>query len=97
MSENVSHPQNVTFREENDLKEIDSVLKEIEKKVLENRSQFDDTLKTIKDFRRIFDQDSSRMNQAIFNDDPIEEIHLETLRTISVLIEILSRAKKNKA
>ena len=96
MSESVSHPQNETSRKENDLKEISAALKAIEKKVLENRSRFDDSLETIKDFRRIFDQDSSRMNQAIFNDAPSEEIRLETLRTISVLIEILSRAKKNK-
>lgn len=74
--------------------DIAFVLKEIEKKVLENRVQFDDTGKTIKDFRRIFDQDSSRMNKAIFEDAPIEEIYLETLRTISDLVEILARARK---
>ena len=69
-------------------------LKEIEKKVFENRSKHDDTEKTIKDFRRIFDQDSSRMNQAIFNDAASEEIYKETLRTVAVLIEILLRTKK---
>ena len=82
MTDQASHP------------DISSVLKEVEKKVAENRANFDDSGKTIKDFRRIFDQDSSRMNQAIFNDAPSEEIHLQTLRTISVLIEILVRAKK---
>lgn len=77
-------------------KEISLLLKEIEKKLLENRSLHDDSGKTVKDFRRIFDQDSSRMNQAIFNDSPSEEIYKETLRTIPTLIEILLRAKKNK-
>ncbi len=78
----------------NGIQAISEVLREVEKKVQENRGKFDDSAKTIKDFRRIFDQDSSRMNQAIFNDAPQEEIYLETLRTISTLIEILARAKK---
>ena len=82
MGDQASHP------------DISSVLKEVEKKVAENRADFVDSGKTIKDFRRLFDQDSSRMNQAIFNDAPSEEIHLQTLRTISVLIEVLVRAKK---
>ena len=81
---------------ENSSKEISALLKAIEGKVHQNRGQFDDTSKTIKDFRRIFDQDSSRMNKAIFNDAPPEEIYRETLRTISILIEILERAKKSK-
>ena len=76
------------------VKELSEVLQEIEKNVTEKRTQFDDSAKAIKDFRRIFDQDSSRMNQAIFNDHPAEEIHLETLRTISILVEILSRTRK---
>jgi hypothetical protein len=72
------------------------VLKDIEEKVLENRAKFDDATKTIKDFRRIFDQESSRMNQAIFNDYPPEQVYYETLRTISVLVEILSHTKKSE-
>lgn len=68
------------------------VLKEIEKKVIENRIKYNDQDKTIKDFRRIFDQDSSKMNQAIFNETSQEEIHQETLCTISILVEILSRS-----
>lgn len=75
-------------------KELEPILKEIEKKVLENRAKHDDTGKTFKDFRRIFDQDSSRMNQAIFNDASHDEIYKETLRTIAVLVEILIRSKK---
>ena len=78
----------------NGLWELSAVLKEVEKKVSENRGKFDDAQKAIKDFRRIFDQDSSCMNKAIFEDAPPEEIYLETLRTVAVLIEILSRVKK---
>ncbi len=73
--------------------ELTEVLREVEKKVLENRSKYDDSQKTVKDFRRIFDQDSSRMNKMIFEDASQEEISLETLRTVSILIEILARAK----
>lgn len=84
MAENTPHSQ----------KELTAILKEIEKKVLENRAKYDDADKTLKDFRRIFDQDSSRMNQAIFNNASEEEIYKETLRTIAVLVEILARTKK---
>ena len=76
------------------LTDLKTVLEQIEGKVQENRGKNDDTGKNLKDFRRIFDQDSSRMNQAIFNDAPLEEIRKETLRTISILIEILSRTGK---
>lgn len=82
---------------EADLKEISFLLKEVEKKVIANRTKYDDSNKTIKDLRRVFDQDSSQMNQAIFNDAPFEEIYHETLRTISILIEILLRSRKNKS
>lgn len=75
-------------------KELTAILKDIEKKVLENRANHEDANKTLKDFRRIFDQDSSRMNQAIFNEASEEEIYKETLRTIAVLVEILARTKK---
>lgn len=84
MAENTHHSE----------KELVAILKEIEKKVLENRAKHDDTDKTLKDFRRFFDQDSSRMNQAIFNDASEEEIYKETLRTVAGLIEILARSKK---
>ena len=77
-----------------ELKELAFVLKQVEKKIAENRTKYDDSGKTIKDFRRIFDQDSSRMNQAIFNDAPMEEVYTETLRTVCTLIEILSRTAK---
>lgn len=87
MAENANHPQ------ESDQK-ISCLLKEVEGKVLENRQKYDDHEKAIKDFRRIFDQDSSRMNQAIFNDHPPDEIYHETLRTVAILVEILLRAQK---
>lgn len=79
------------------IKDLSEVLSEIQKKVLNNRTQFDDTSKTVKDFRRLFDQQSSRMNQAIFNGQPSEEINLETLKTVSILVEILSRTKTKNA
>lgn len=77
-----------------DSKTIAELLKEVEKRVMENRSNHNDSDKAIKDFRRIFDQVSSKMNQAIFNNAPAEEIYQETLRTVSILIEILLRTKK---
>ena len=77
----------------NNCTDICSVLKEVERKIRENRTRFDDSGKTIKDFRRIFDQDSSRMNKAIFNDTAHDEVYMETLRTVSILMEILSRTK----
>jgi len=76
-----------------ELQTIASVLKEVEKQVQENRKKFDDSQKDVKDFRRIFDQDSSRMNKAIFEDAAPEAVHLETLRTIAILVEILSRVQ----
>ncbi|MBI2119733.1 MAG: hypothetical protein HYT97_08955 [Elusimicrobia bacterium] len=77
-------------------KPLTLVLKEIEKKVTENRIKYSDQDKSIKDFRRIFDQDSSKMNQAIFNETSEEEIYQETLRTISILVEILSRSRRKQ-
>ena len=76
------------------MRELTNILKEVEKKVLESRSKYDDSEKAVKDFRRIFDQDSSRMNKMIFEEATEEEIYIETLRTVSSLIEILARVKK---
>ncbi len=78
----------------NGLQDLTAVLKDVEKKVLENRSKYEDSQKAVKDFRRIFDQASSRMNKAIFNDRSEEDIYHETLHTVSSLIEILARVKK---
>jgi hypothetical protein len=79
----------------NSQEEVRSILRHVEEQVYKNRSHFDDSSKNLKDFRRIFDQDSSRMNRAILNDHPMEEVYQETLHTVSVLVEILLRARKN--
>ncbi len=78
----------------NGLEDLTSVLKDVESKVLDNRSKYEDSQKAIKDFRRIFDQDSSRMNKAIFEDCADQEIYHQTLRTVSILVEILSRVRR---
>ncbi len=71
-------------------KDLSSILDQIKKTVEENRAQYDDSGKSLKDFRRTFDQESSQINQAIFNEAPTDEIHIATLRTVCTLIEILS-------
>ncbi len=71
-------------------KDLSSILDQIKKSVEENRAQYDDSSKSLKDFRRNFDQESSQINQAIFNEAPTDEIHIATLRTVCTLIEILS-------
>lgn len=81
---------------ETEVKDLSQILREIERKVLENRQRFDDVDKTLKDFRRIFDQQSSKMNQAIFNGASSEETFQETLNTISILTEILLHTRKAK-
>ncbi|OGR52694.1 MAG: hypothetical protein A3I11_05265 [Elusimicrobia bacterium RIFCSPLOWO2_02_FULL_39_32] len=93
MNENNS---NLPILTEDTTKPLSLVLKEIEKKVTENRIKYSDQDKSIKDFRRIFDQDSSKMNQAIFNETSEEEIYQETLRTIAILVEILSLSIKKQ-
>ena len=92
MSENILNP--AAPQTANPVKDLALVLQEVEKKVKENRKKYNDSDKSIKDLRRIFDQDSSQMNQAIFNDAPQDETHRETLRTICILVEILSRTGK---
>ncbi len=77
-------------------KVLSSVLDQIKNKVESNRAKFDDSAKSLKDFRRIFDQESSQINQAIFNDAPTDEIHTSTLRTVCTLVEILSRTAGKK-
>lgn len=73
------------------LRDFSQIAAEIEKQLEENRKRFDDTGKTLKDFRRIFDAKSALMNQAIFNDYPKDVIKKETVQTIAVLVEILAR------
>lgn len=71
------------------------VLKAVEKHVASCRSSEPDReAKTVKDWRRTFDQDSSAMNKAIFNDSSDQDVYQATLQTISSLVEILSRTKQ---
>ncbi len=79
---------------EEETRKISILFKEIEKRIAANRTKHNDADKTIKDFRRIFDHDSAKMNQAIFNQEAREEVYQETLQTVSVLVEILLRTKK---
>lgn len=75
-----------------EVKDVSVVLSEIEKLVNYNRehSAFKD--KTIKDLRIVFDQESARMNQAIFNEH-YEQLREACQRTIAVLVEILARTQ----
>ena len=72
------------------LKNLEAILTEIAAQVQKNRQALNGSAKTIKDFRWLFDQESSCMNQAIFNDQT-NQIHESCLKTIAVLIEILAR------
>lgn len=75
-----------------EIKDLSIILREIEKLVNCNRehSVFND--KTVKDLRIVFDQESARMNQAIFNEQ-YEQLREACQRTVAVLIEILARAQ----
>ena len=54
------------------IKDLREVLDEVEKLAQAERAQHAGDPLTIKDLRRLFDQESSRLNQAIFNDQPQE-------------------------
>lgn len=73
------------------MRSLEVVLKDIQKKVEENRKGVGPDLE-IRDFRRNFDEASARMNQAIFNDQPSGGVYQETLESISALVEILVRS-----
>jgi hypothetical protein len=72
------------------VKDIREVLDEVEKLAQAARAGHTGDL-TIKDLRRLFDQESSRLNQAIFNDQP-QQIRESTLRSVIPLLEILARS-----
>lgn len=72
------------------VKELKEVLDEIERLALAARAENAEPL-SIKDLRRLFDQESSRLNQAIFNDQP-DQIRESTLRSVIPLLEILARS-----
>ena len=73
------------------VKDLKEIFAEIERQVIANRQSPDSATMSILDFRRAFDQESAKMNQAIFNDQH-ELVHDTCLRTVSMLMEILSRS-----
>jgi hypothetical protein len=73
------------------VKDLREVLDEIERLAQAARAEHAGDPLTIKDLRRLFDQESSRLNQAIFNDQP-EQIRESTLRSVLPLLEILARS-----
>jgi len=72
------------------IKDLEALINEISTQVENSRPGYDASLKTVKDFRWLFDQESSKMNQAIFNSQT-DQIHESCLKTIAVLVEILAR------
>jgi len=72
------------------LKNLEAILTEITAQIRTNRQIQNGTAKSIKDFRWQFDQESSLMNQAIFNNQ-LGQVHDSCLKTIAALIEILTR------
>jgi hypothetical protein len=72
------------------MREIQDVLNELEREILSHRNEQNAESLTIKDLRRIFDQESAKMNQAIFNDQN-DQVRESCLKAIIPLIEILSR------
>ncbi len=72
------------------VKEIREVVAEVEKLAQASRAGHSGEPLTLKDLRRLFDQESSRLNQAIFNDQP-DQIRESTIRSVLPLLEILAR------
>jgi hypothetical protein len=73
------------------VKDIREVLDEVEKLAQSMRASHTGEPLTIKELRRLFDQESSRINQAIFNDQP-QQIRESTIRSVVPLLEILARS-----
>lgn len=72
------------------IRDLRQILNELEKLVQSHRSAQGSEPLTIKDFRRIFDQESAKMNQAIFNDQH-DQVREACLRAVLPLLEILAR------
>ena len=70
---------------------IRDVLNELENLVEESRGQRSGEPLTLKDFRRMFDQESAKLNQAIFNEQH-DQVRETCLKSLLPLLEILSRA-----
>ena len=66
------------------------LFQELEKRLQEVRAARGDASLTIKDLRREFDQQSAKMNQAIFNDQH-DQIRETCTKSILPLLEILCR------
>ena len=73
------------------IRPLASLMKEVLDAVERSRGQGISPADTIKDLRWKFDQVSSKMNQAIYNDQA-EQIHRTCLETVAVLIEMLARS-----
>ena len=73
------------------LRDLQEIYQEVVRQTEKNRLRFDDSKKDIRDFRRIFDAQSAKMNQAIFNDEPPGKMRQEAVHTVSALFEILAR------
>lgn len=72
------------------IKDVKEVMAEVEATLSASRQEQGGEPLGIKDLRRLFDQESSRLNQAIFNDQP-DQVRESTLRTVTALLEILAR------
>jgi soluble cytochrome b562 len=72
------------------IRNVRAVLEELERLVDQARQSRSGVEPTIKDFRRIFDQESAKMNQAIFNDQQ-DQIRETCVKAVLPLLEILSR------
>jgi ribosome recycling factor len=72
------------------VKTLEAVFTEITAQIQRSRQIMNGSAKSLKDFRWQFDQESSLMNQAIFNNH-IGQIHESCLKTIAALVEILTR------
>lgn len=74
-----------------EVKNIRDVLNELQRLVEASRQSQAGQPLTIKDCRFMFDQESAKMNQAIFNGQN-DQIREACLRTVIPLLELLSRA-----
>ena len=72
------------------IRNVRAVLEELERLVDQARQSRSGVEPTIKDFRRMFDQESAKMNQAIFNDQQ-DQIRETCVKAVLPLLEILSR------
>jgi hypothetical protein len=89
-AEDVLKMDEKTAQSAKDLREVFSELEQLVKAIRKELNGSQQSM-TIKDFRRIFDQESAKMNQAIFNDHS-DQIRETCLKTVVPLLEILTRS-----